>query len=347
MKFTRLHLIIYIAALLLSQVALPAKAQDSVQVVRVNEQQTFPATVPAGNYSGIAYLGGTQYAVVSDKSQNEGFFLFDIQLDSVTGQIASVVNQGFYGSGKTNRDGEGIAFVKPLNALFISGESDNRILGYDLDGKETGSEAEVPEVFKKARGNYGFESLSYNDSTRLLWTCNEATLTTDGDAANSTNQVQNRLRLQSFDTDLKPRSQYAYLMDRPKAFRESGEYAMGVSEVAALDNGSLLVLEREFFVPKAKLGAWAVCKLYQVFPDKSQPLNTTEPLTADSPYMSKHLLAEWTTRLGLFTHRIANYEGMCLGPELADGSRVLVLISDSQNQYAGVLKDWFKTIVIK
>lgn len=38
---------------------------------------------------------------------------------------------------------------------------------------------------------------------------------------------------------------------------------------------------------------------------------------------------------------------MCLGPKLEDGSQVLILLSDSQNQYAGVLRDCFKTIVIK
>lgn len=35
---------------------------------------------------------------------------------------------------------------------------------------------------------------------------------------------------------------------------------------------------------------------------------------------------------------------MCLGPKLKDGSRILVLVADSQDQYGGVLKDWIKTI---
>ena len=30
----------------------------------------------------------------------------------------------------------------------------------------------------------------------------------------------------------------------------------------------------------------------------------------------------------------------------ADGRQLLILISDSQNQYRGVLRDWFKTIVM-
>ena len=55
-------------------------------------------------------------------------------------------------------------------------------------------------------------------------------------------------------------------------------------------------------------------------------------------------MAEWRTRLTLAGRSLANYEGMCLGPTLADGSRVIVLVADSQNQYGGVLKDWIKTL---
>lgn len=53
------------------------------------------------------------------------------------------------------------------------------------------------------------------------------------------------------------------------------------------------------------------------------------------------------TGLPLSKRSFANYEGMCLGPMLEDGSQVVILLSDSQDQYAGVLKDWFKTIVIR
>lgn len=53
-----------------------ASAQTtSVAVVRENEQVEFPDSVPAGNYSGIASLGGNYYAVVSDKSKTDGFFV--------------------------------------------------------------------------------------------------------------------------------------------------------------------------------------------------------------------------------------------------------------------------------
>jgi hypothetical protein len=31
---------------------------------------------------------------------------------------------------------------------------------------------------------------------------------------------------------------------------------------------------------------------------------------------------------------------------LADGRQVLLLVADSQNQYKGLLRDWFRTIVL-
>ena len=53
------------------------------------------------------------------------------------------------------------------------------------------------------------------------------------------------------------------------------------------------------------------------------------------------------TRLNLLARSLANYEGMCLGPRLADGRRVVVMIADSQSQYKGILKDWLRTICIE
>ena len=94
------------------------------------------------------------------------------------------------------------------------------------------------------------------------------------------------------------------------------------------------------------MGSFVNCKIYQAWP--SMPITHDKEITADeTPVMDKFLLAEWKTNIGLFKRNIANYEGMCLGPQLADGSQVVVLVSDSQGQYANTLKDWFKTIVIK
>ena len=55
-------------------------------------------------------MGGDHYAVVSDKASESGFFLFRIQIDTVSGDIKDIVNEGFRSSGEMNKDEEGIAF---------------------------------------------------------------------------------------------------------------------------------------------------------------------------------------------------------------------------------------------
>ena len=93
-----------------------------------NRQQKFPKDIPAGNYSSITPIGNDRYAVVSDKS-DDGFFVFHIDIDTVSGRILSVSNEGFRASGKPNRDQEGIAYQPYTHTLFISGEADNRRRG--------------------------------------------------------------------------------------------------------------------------------------------------------------------------------------------------------------------------
>lgn len=275
------------------------------------------ADIPAGNYSGITWLGGDRYAVVSDKSDTDGFFIWTIKLDSITGEIRSAKNEGFYSSSQPNRDGEGIAFNPRTNTIFISGEADNYIKEYDLSGKLTGREIPPTLLYSNLPGNLGLEALSYNDSTQTLWTCNES----------------GEVMVQSYNADnLQPLNHYPYTLDAPIANQGKALfYAHGIGTLCALDDGSLLVLEREFYVPKKKLGAFVSCKLFHFRPGDTH----------------KEQLASWRTSLTLFKQDIANYEGMCLGPKLKDGSRVLVLVADSQGQYAGVLKDWIKTIRIK
>lgn len=282
------------------------KAQ-SISVVRENKQQKFHREMPAGNYSGIAYLGGNRYAVVDDKSPNDGYYTFRINIDSLKGTITDVACEGFTETAKGCSDLEGIAYVASSNTIRTIGEQ-----------------------------NTGIESLTYNDITNSFWTTTEVPLPDDGPAATPKKLIENRLRLISYDQQMVKTAEFIYYMDKPQARSKGRIYAFGVSELLALDNGKLIVLEREFRVPRFKLGAWCHCKLYLVAPSTS---------THGKP-LEKELLTEFKTRLTLTGRRLANFEGMCLGPRLVDGSRVILLIADSQYRHKGVLKDWLKTIVI-
>lgn len=294
-------------------IASDLSAQSQLKVIE-NEQKSFDKTIPAGNYSGIAWLGGDHYAVVSDKSETDGFFIFEIKLNPVSGDIISARNLGFHSSGLANRDDEGIAYDSLHQKIYICGEADNQILEYGLDGLLTKRQLDIPPSYKHLPANKGLEALSFNQKTRLLWTCNESAPIT----------------ITSFGQDLKALHQYNYQIDSPESNDKNAQfYAHGVGTLCALNDSSLLVLEREFYVPPSKIGAWVNCKLYWYSPQNAQ---------------SKKLLCTWKTDLSLLDWSIANYEGMCLGPRLADGSRALILVADSQNQYAGVLKDWIKSL---
>lgn len=336
-------------------------------VVQDYQQKAFPSSVPAGNYSGLAHLHDDIYAVVSDKSDSALYFNFQILVDKKTGELESVKNLGFsarFNNSQTKvgereergYDLEAIAKVSD-STIVVSSEGKAFLKEYPivtLEGKSLASHTsglwQQDFMASDFYPNYIFESLAYDSIGKKLWTISESTMRKDGECSTSENGVANKLRLMAFDwghMDRHPLCQsYAYLMDEPTVNRKAQTYVMGVSELCVLEDGQLLVLEREAFVPKVKLGAFCKCKLYLVNPKEAPVFSMSEAFSDTTRFVKKKLLLEWKTTLSLLGRSFANYEGMCLGPKLANGNQVIILLSDSQDQYAGVLKDWFKTIVI-
>lgn len=366
--------------------SLLAGAQDW-KVVRENSQKAFPKTVAAGNYSGIAHLHDDIYAVVSDKSDSALYFNFRNQVNPKTGELERVENLGFTErTDGTLNDGKpwlGLekgfdheAIVKVSDStLVIASEGYCRlkefpILPTSADAAKIGYQQNLWESRWPSSDfypNYNFESLAFDPVHQYLWTISESTLRKDGQPATPQNGLANRLRLMrlnwgkmkedsnkeeyseqvSSKKDSRYMMTYAYQMDQPSTHKKADIYVMGVSELCVLPDGQLLVLEREAFIPKIKIGAFCKCKLYLINPLNSEVFSMKEKFSSDTPFLKKRLLTEWKTGLSLSKRSFANYEGMCLGPMLEDGSQVVILLSDSQDQYAGVLKDWFKTIVIR
>jgi hypothetical protein len=106
----------------------------------------------------------------------------------------------------------------------------------------------------------------------------------------------------------------------------------GVVELVALADGRLLVLERATTGSEgpADLGGF-INRIYLV--DVSTGTNVMgqtalERLTPGQDYrpVEKQLL--WSRRFSLINGPM-NFEGMALGPVLADGSRSLILVSDN------------------
>ena len=331
--------------------------QLSWEVVKVNKQQKFTKTVPPANYSGIAHIHGNLYAVVDDKSPRDGFYLFAIDIDSVNGRVLRAERLDFRGNEHPNRDAEGIAFDPESQHIYISGERDNHVLEYTIDGQRTGQRLSIPQFFRSARPNAGLESLTYDAHNHTFWTTTELPLPADSLLTH---------RLQRFNSQMQPDLTVYYRMDETEKRRRGRSHVHGISELLSVGPDSLLVLERELFVPKQKIGARVINKLYLVSMgvqgykrlESEMSSANTDSLSEDNltpltnkgiaaHLTEKRLLCRWQTRMNLTRRSLANYEAMCLGPRLKDGSQVILLMADSQNRFKGLLRDWFRTIIVR
>lgn len=320
-----------------------------------------------GNYSGITHIKDDVYAIVDDKDSIDGFKLLTLDIDEKNGKVrnAALVDPRemakrraerlcTFGKSKWGPDCEGVAYCRDMNTVFVSSEEEQRILEYTLEGKPTGRELAVPDIMRKDKivPNLGFEALTYNACQQRFWTTTESTLPADGKQSSALNRdVRNRLRFVSFDLTLKPKESYVYEMDLPKATNAKANSIHGVPSMLALDDGRLIVMEREGCFPKKEYGSWVKVKLYMVNPKTSRTVSLDTPMEKvdGEAFMKKELLCSFTTHLRIGQMNLSNYEGMCLGPKLSDGRQTIILIADSQNGLGNWLyriKDHIRLIIL-
>lgn len=337
---------------------LPCLAQ-SVKVR--GQEQLNKWGISPGNYSGISHIRDNVYAIVDDKDKVDGFKLLNLDLNLDNGSIMHASLSEPEGMKErrakgeaTNRDCEGVAYFPEANTVFVSGEEEQRILEYSLDGRPTGRELSIPSIMQRKNivGNLGFEALTYNDRQKRFWTTTESTLPADGKISSPNNpDVHNHLRFVAFDSSLKPVESFVYSMDLPKATDKSANSILGVPSLIALDDGRLIVMEREGCFPKKQYGSWVKIKLYIVNPRESKAVSLDTPMSGvgEDTFMKKTLLCEFITRLRLGKMNLSNYEGMCLGPKLNDGRQTLILIADSQNgmgNWMYHIKDHIRVVIV-
>lgn len=333
------------------------------QQAKVLSQQPLSRwNVGTANFSGITPIGGNRYALVSDKEPEDGFFIFRIDQNPETGEVEAVYLESFQGTspasvnakGMSRRDGEGIAFLPSRSTVWISDESEQQIVEHALDGALTGRRLQIPVIFAKNNiyHNNGFEALCYDTHSSQFWTTTESTLRSDGKLAGKDNPgASPLLRIQSFGEDLLPKAQYAYRMDAGETKFFGSTYIYGVPALCALPNGRLLVMEREGIFPEDHLGSRCNIKIFEINPAEGHQIDSEVNLsTLDSNrFLTKRLLATWTTRLIIVQNNLANYEGMCPGIRLNDGRQTVICINDSQ---AGLgrgpihLRDYLRVVIL-
>ncbi|XWK89532.1 MAG: esterase-like activity of phytase family protein [Phormidium sp.] len=328
----------------------------------VNGQQ-----VPLGGLSGVTYdaVNNRYYAISDDRSffAPARFYTFttDPSTIATTGVNFTNVtplkdpNGNFFALNTV--DTEGIAFTNN-GTVFISSEGEaNPNVGRVTNPfiKEfnltTGVEVRslpIPTKFlpvvqdtnnngvidtgdtqtSGVRDNLSLESLTISPDRTKLYTATESALLQDGPTATITSGSRNRI-VQYDLTSGQPQTEYLYNTDASLG----ASIENGLADLLAIDNqGTLLALERSF-----SLGGGFTIKIYEVSLQGATDISNINSLSALSPEQlnaivpaQKRLLLNLNS-LNLPTG-LDNIEGLAFGPQLADGRRAIVLVSDNNFQ---------------
>jgi len=305
-----------------------------------------------GGLSGLFYSApeGLLYAITDDRGRfPPRLYTFTVELAErslrVEPRAVVLLHEPTPTSWLLSMDGEGItgtAATVDGGALFISLEGNDepphqretRILRAQRDGLVTG-QLNVPPSFRPApsgdpprgaRPNRGLEGLSVSPSGRYLFASAEEALFQDGEL--STFDAGTRVRLARWDLERggEP-SEHFYLTDPvvPRLAAATGANS-GVSEIVALDDTRLLLLERSFV-----LNAERAANTIRIFEADLGAVAGSAPVPSAPPVVSKRLVLDLGDVVGRFDEgrrELDNFEGMTLGPRLPSGNPSLLLVSD-------------------
>ena len=232
------------------------------------------------------------------------------------------------------KDVEGIAYDPLRGTFWAADEVYAKVSEHDPRTGRRLCDLKLPPIFKNCRRTYGFESLCIRPDGLEMWLANEEALTCDGPASNPEHGTT--VRLARFtragrDDAWHAAGQWAYTTDSIGGAAPLNGCRSGLSSLCALEDGTLLALEREYsFKPLPALR----CRIYAI--DRSQATDVAAreslaPGTLPFTPVAKTLLYDANTGLAM-------YEGLAPGPVEADGSRLFYLISDGDKMMSKKLR---------
>lgn len=307
---------------------------------------------PIGGLSGLAYDAETDiYYVISDdrsKLSNARFYSFKIDLNSegelIEGGIQFQAKHYLLMPGgepypEEEVDPEGIAFADD-SLIYVSSEGvpGENVAPFINAYKKSGACARalpLPEAYwpksdsvrkgQGVRNNLGFEGLTISLDRKRLYGGTENALMQDGPPADPDTGSPSRLIV--YDTSSgKVLHEYCYMVDpvHVSSSAANGFKVNGLTALLALSNeGHLLSLERNYVA-----GQGNRVSLYTVNTQDATDIKGFEnlqQLTEPLKPVKKQLVAH----LNDFDITIDNFEGLVLGPALADGGRLLLMVSDN------------------
>lgn len=292
-----------------------------------------------GGLSGIDY-DGSNFVLISDKAQSPEIYTAEIKIENF--KIDSIY---FKSVEKLSCDdikvfdSESIRFLPRKPGYLVSTEgninSNNspEIIEIDTQGK-CRKTYNLPPHFKldppnKPRQNGVFEGLSLDDSGEGFWVVNEIPLKEDGRKPKLYN-TNSPVRLTHYQLDNQnPDFQMSYDLDRLIKIPLLPFGLNGVTEILQIDSNHILVLERSFSAGHKSKGNRI--KLFLV--NISGAENTLEYDSLKNHKDSKLdkilLFDSKSIKPQLEYKFIDNIEGITFGPELSNGNKSLILVSDN------------------
>jgi len=287
--------------------------------------------------SGITYAGGDLYYVIADNGDDIGLYPMTVMLASDGRSVSSYsisLDERVVLEGVT--DIEGVAYDPGSGNVWIADEGASSIAEYSTAGGSPIRQVDMPAVMERIASNCGLESLTISGDGLTMWTANEEALVCDG--SRSSYSSPTTVRLVKFtrsrvDADWQLAAMYAYTTDKwhhQYGYGTAGR--RGVSDLCALPDGSLLVIERELSSSDGSgLGVDLFASFYRVSPAAfaaaTDIQSFDEGLSSRSDWsaVSKELMYDQTPSYGEYW---LNYEGLCLGPRLSSGNTEILSVTD-------------------
>ncbi len=292
---------------------------------------------PITGLSGVTWLGDNRYAAVLDNSDRLLVFRLALSPTGVPQEVSDLQLVRLAAA----RDYEDVAPCPPRLAariaerrrsrgdsvpercLLVCEEDTPAIRAIDLDRGDLLGIVPIPEIFATRRPNRGLESVSTDPDGRFIWTATEEAVPADGSAAGEDRGTVVRIaRIAVPGGDAGDRdAQFAYAVAPPHRFARvfAGEPLAGLVALVALGDGRLLVLERSGAPGLPPFNS----RIAAIDTKAGRDVSDLPGGLAERPELALAKDALWHDALG------CNLEGLCLGPHLAAGRRVLVGVADN------------------
>ncbi len=330
-----------------------ASAAMTVTNIKFIGQATLPTGLifqktQVGGLSGITYdqTKDLYYAISDDRSEKAPARFYTLKIDLSKGSlkkngvvlvgVTTLLNENGAKFPPGTSDTEGIALTSK-ETVFISSEGDvGKLINpfieeFSLSSGKVKTILPIHDKFlpdkngkQGIRNNLAFESLTITPDEKNLFTATENALIQDGPAAQPKTSSPCRILQYNLLTN-QPEKEFIYNTEPVTSlFNITGKFASGLPDLVALDNqGNFLSLERTFS------GLGFSISLFEVSLEGADDIHDINSLLAVDTKKIKPVQKKLLLDLKTLNVLLDNIEGLTLGPQLPDGERALILVSDN------------------